>query len=89
MRFIKKYYPFLLLIGLAIILSFWASSKPDALESVLEEHQITGKPSPSLLEDYSLEGISNLVLNNLLTIMLGVFVLVGLIYIFAKWVSVK
>ena len=76
---------FILLILVLTLITPYASSSPDGLESVAESFGFNEDTGVVLfLEDYGIENINNNFLSTVLSAVLGIVVIVGLFNIFIK-----
>ena len=76
---------FILLILVLTLITPYASSSPDGLESVAESFGFNEDAGIVLfLEDYGIENINNNFLSTVLSAVLGIVVIVGLFNIFIK-----
>ena len=76
---------FILLILILTLITPYASSSPDGLESVAESFGFNEDVGIVLfLEDYGIENINNNFLSTVLSAVLGIVVIVGLFNIFIK-----
>ena len=76
---------FILLILVLTLITPYASSSPDGLESVAESFGFNEDTGVVLfLEDYGIENINNSFLSTVLSAVLGIVVIVGLFNIFIK-----
>lgn len=79
----SKYWPWMVILGLALILTPLASSNPDGLERVLETLGLSGNAGPlaTPLADYQVRGVNTPGVSIVLAGLIGAGGVLGLTYL--------
>jgi len=89
----KFFWLFIVLISVAVILSFFASSLPDGLEYIAEKFGFADKTTPSPISspapDYEFGFIKNTFLSRLTASILGIFIILFITFIIQKLLKKK